>query len=47
MSGYTDDVLEAADLSVPGTAFIRKPFQTTQLIALVDQHLDHPAGKEL
>jgi len=44
MSGYTDDVLEAADLSVPGTAFIRKPFQTAHLIALVDQHLGHPAG---
>lgn len=39
MSGYTDDVLDAADLSVLGTAFIRKPFQPTQLIAAVRRAL--------
>jgi len=44
MSGYTDAVLDAADLAVPGTAFIRKPFQTTQLIAIVRRQLGQSAA---
>jgi PAS domain S-box-containing protein len=39
MSGYTDDVLDAADLADPCTTFIRKPFQNADLVATVRESL--------
>ena len=42
MSGYTDDVLDAADLARAHTAFIRKPFQNAQLVAEVSGMLAVP-----
>ncbi len=40
MSGYTDDVLESAELDKDGTAFLRKPFGNEELIAAVRGVLD-------
>jgi two-component system, cell cycle sensor histidine kinase and response regulator CckA len=40
MSGYTDDVLDAHDLSQDATAFLRKPFGNAELIAAVRGVLD-------
>ena len=43
MSGYTDDVLDAHDLSQDATAFLRKPFGNAELIAAVRAVLDGEA----
>jgi PAS domain S-box-containing protein len=40
MSGYTDDVLDAHELSREATAFLRKPFGNAELIAAVRGILD-------
>jgi PAS domain S-box-containing protein len=40
MSGYTDDVLDAHELSQEATAFLRKPFGNAELIAAVRGILD-------
>jgi two-component system cell cycle sensor histidine kinase/response regulator CckA len=40
MSGYTDDVLSAHELTQYGTAFLRKPFGNTELIAAARSLLD-------
>jgi CheY-like chemotaxis protein len=48
MSGYTDDVLSAHELSQDATAFLRKPFGNAELItaarALLDGQPDTPAA---
>ncbi len=44
MSGYPDDVIEAADLASPATAYLQKPFSTPELLAAVRAILDAPAG---
>jgi CheY-like chemotaxis protein len=47
MSGYTDDVLDAHELSHDATAFLRKPFGNAELIAAVRSVLDgRPQGAE-
>jgi len=40
MSGYTDDVLSAHELSQDATAFLRKPFGNAELIAATRELLD-------
>jgi DNA-binding NarL/FixJ family response regulator len=40
MSGYTDDVLSAHELSQDATAFLRKPFGNAELIAAARTLLD-------
>ena len=40
MSGYTDDVLNAHELSQDGTAFLRKPFGNAELITAARTLLD-------
>lgn len=39
VSGYTDDVLDAAELTHEDTAFISKPFQNDELISVVEELL--------
>jgi len=40
MSGYTDDVLKASELSAPHTSFLAKPFHNAELVAAARQALD-------
>jgi DNA-binding response OmpR family regulator len=40
MSGYTDDVLSAHELSQPATAFLRKPFGNAELVTAARALLD-------
>jgi PAS domain S-box-containing protein len=40
MSGYTDDVLSAHELSQPATAFLRKPFGNAELVTAARTLLD-------
>ena len=40
MSGYTDDILDADALAWPATAFLRKPFKNSELVAKVRELLD-------
>jgi CheY-like chemotaxis protein len=40
MSGYTDDVLDAAELAAARTGLIRKPFANGDLVAAVRTALD-------
>jgi two-component system cell cycle sensor histidine kinase/response regulator CckA len=40
MSGYTDDVLEAQELSEEATTFLRKPFGNAELAGAVRELLD-------
>jgi CheY-like chemotaxis protein len=40
MSGYTDDVLNAHELSQDGTAFLRKPFGNAELVTAARTLLD-------
>lgn len=35
MSGYQDEALAGAELAVPGTAFVQKPFGRLELVSLV------------
>jgi hypothetical protein len=40
MSGYTDDVLQPAELAEPRTSFLAKPFHNAELVAAARQALD-------
>ena len=41
MSGYTDDVLGNDELSMPATAFVRKPFSNAELVAAIRDVIDY------
>jgi PAS domain S-box-containing protein len=41
MSGYTDDVLGSDELSLPATAFVRKPFANAELVGAVRGTIDY------
>ena len=45
MSGYTDDVLDAAELQRGDTAFLRKPFGNSELVGAIRELLDKPSRR--
>ncbi len=45
MSGYTDEAVGGGGLSMPGTAFLQKPFTPDVLAHRVREVLDLPANQ--